>query len=56
VASGSGVGSANCSTRHRKPTPNKDAASRRKRDLRGSHRLKTPSLEAKPALSGEQVA
>jgi hypothetical protein len=32
VASGSGVDSANCSTRHRKPTPNEDAASRRKRD------------------------
>jgi len=32
VASGSGVDSANCSIRHRKPTPNEDAASRRKRD------------------------
>jgi hypothetical protein len=32
VASGSEVGSANCTTRHRKPTPNEDAASRRKRD------------------------
>jgi hypothetical protein len=32
VASGSGVGSANCPTRHRKPATNEDAASRRKRD------------------------
>jgi len=32
VASGSGVESANFSTRHRKPATNEDAASRRKRD------------------------
>jgi hypothetical protein len=32
VTSGSEVGSANCPTRHRKPTPNEDAASRRKRE------------------------
>jgi len=32
VASGSGIGSANCPTRHRKPATNEDAASRRKRD------------------------
>jgi len=36
VASGSGVDSANCSTRHRKPTPNEDAVPRRKRDT-GAH-------------------
>src|SRR5437762_11134115 len=39
VASGSEVGSANCSTRHRKPTPNEDSASRRKRDDGDPHRL-----------------
>jgi len=43
VASGSGIGSANCSTRHRKPMTNEDAASRRKRDDGGPHRLKMPS-------------